>query len=132
MTRLLLDTHTFVWSASQQRLSPELTDVIDSADDVFVSALALWEIIIKQATKRRIIETADVHLWFSQAMSASRFSLLPIEVSHIANVAHLPPHHGDPFDRLLVAQAQVERLVIVSKDRQLATYDVSVIWDGSN
>ncbi len=129
MTRLLLDTHALVWWVlDSTQLPPSLIGAVEAADEVAVSPLSLWEIVIKQSTGRPILGIADPSRWFSQAMSASGFSLLTIELGHIAAVHDLPMLHRDPFDRLLVAQASVEGLTLVSRDRQLAKYPVSVIW----
>lgn len=130
MTRLLLDTHALVWLARDLgRVPPGLIDQINGADDVFVSAISLWEIVIKDVGRQPMVGAPDAQRWFAEAMASTGFSLLAIELSHIAAIQHLPMHHRDPFDRLLVAQASVEGLTLVSRDRQLGLYDVSVIWD---
>lgn len=121
--RLLLDTHAFLWwRAGAGRLLPEARDAIASAALVFVSAASAWEAGIKAALGRLRIPAP-----FESGVVDSGFTPLPITFSHAAAAAALPPLHQDPFDRMLVAQAQVEGLVLVSHDRQLAAYAVELL-----
>ena len=129
MSDVLLDTHAlFWWVESPHRLSDRADREIASAPEVYVSHVAMWELVIKQATRHPLLATNDVHGWFREAVRRSGFRVLPIELDHIGAVGRLPPHHGDPFDRLLVAQAMVEQLRIVSGDRRLAAYELDVVW----
>jgi len=122
--RLLLDTHAFLWWRSD---SPKLQDAartaIAEADVVFVSAATAWEAAIKQALGR-----LDLPDTVEAGVEASGFEKLPITLAHAAAAAALPHHHGDPFDRMLVAQAAAESLTLVTHDRRLEPYDVSVLW----
>ncbi|MEM7481692.1 MAG: type II toxin-antitoxin system VapC family toxin [Acidobacteriota bacterium] len=122
-TRLLLDTHVFLWWRSNDaRLGQEGLDAIGTANAVFVSAASAWEAAIKRAIGRlRIPEP------FEEGIRDSGFNALPIHFDHAEKVGELPPHHSDPFDRLLVAQAQVEGFTLVTHDRTLASYDVPLI-----
>jgi PIN domain nuclease of toxin-antitoxin system len=123
--RLLLDTHILLWWLSdQERLSERAAKAIaDGKSNVVVSVATLWELSIKQSTGRlRIQGELREHL----AMQA--FSELSVCSNHAYAVRDLPPHHRDPFDRLLVAQAQCEGLTLVTADRQLAAYDVTILW----
>lgn len=123
--RLLLDTHILLWWLSdQERLSERAAKAIaDGKSDVVVSVATLWELSIKQsAGKLRIQGELREHL----AMQA--FSELSVCSNHAYAVRDLPLHHRDPFDRLLVAQAQCEGLTLVTADRQLAAYDVTILW----
>ncbi len=90
---------------------------------VFVSAASAWEAGIKQALGRLTLPAP-----FAVGVDASGFQRLPIAFEHAAEAAALPPHHGDPFDRMLVAQARLEGLTLVSHDRLLAAYDVPILW----
>jgi PIN domain nuclease of toxin-antitoxin system len=121
--RLLLDTHTFVWwdNAKLPRL---VIRRIQRADDVFVSAVVAWEIAIKSALGKMTARGS-----VAEAIADYGFTELPIGVAHADAVRGLPSHHRDPFDRMLVAQALVEDLVIVSVDVALAAYKVPVVWD---
>ena len=127
--RLLLDTHTFVWWAKGSEQLPVATiEAIRVAKDVAVSLVSLWEIVLKESTKNPMIGTDDAYRWFADAVAQTDFTTLGIEARHIGAVQHLPLHHRDPFDRLLVAQAQDERRNIVSRDGQLPAHDLVVSW----
>jgi PIN domain nuclease of toxin-antitoxin system len=122
--RLLLDTHILLWwLADDRRLPPAARDVIASGDvPVFVSAATAWEISIKRALGR--LEAPEDLLG---ALHESDLDALPISVAHALAAGALPPHHGDPFDRMLIAQAQSDGLVIVTADPAFAAYDVDVL-----
>jgi PIN domain nuclease of toxin-antitoxin system len=117
--RLLLDTHIFVWAATgSRRLKARAREQIAAADEVFVSSASIWEIAIKSRIGKI---DGDVDA-FVAAIEPSGFVELPVRASHAAATALLPPHHNDPFDRLLLAQAQVEPLRLVTVDRALRAY----------
>lgn len=127
--RLLLDTHTFVWwSTASSELGTTTIDRIVAADDVYVSLVSLWEIVLKESTPRPMLGTEDAFGWFAEAISVSAFTTLAIEARHLGRVQALPLHHRDPFDRLLIAQAQLEHLTLVTRDEQIPLYDVDVSW----
>ena len=121
--RLLADTHIALWSISKNwRFSESIRATIETAD-VYVSAASIWEIAIKYARNRG--RTDDMPLTGKEAalqFEAAGYELLPISPAHAAAVDDLPPHHGDPFDRLLVAQALTEPMRLLTADRQLAAY----------
>jgi len=122
--RLLLDTHTFLWAlGGVARLSRKTAALIrNPAHEVYLSAASLWEIGIKKACGKL---TAPDHL---AAAAAERGIVgLPITLAHAEVAGALPGHHRDPFDRMLVAQAQVEKLCIVTDDRRIALYDVQTV-----
>ena len=120
--RLLLDTHVLIWWDSGSAMKPETIEAIQVADQVHVSTASAWEISIKAALGR--LET-DRRL--DDVVGGSGFEELPIRFSHAAAVRHLPPHHRDPFDRMLVGQAQVEGLTIVTRDAALTRYEVEIL-----
>jgi len=121
---LLLDTHVLLWwQRDDRRLNRAARRAIAEADIVWVSAVCGWEVVIKSALGRlRLAEP------FSILTAADDFTELPLRLAHTTRLQQLPPHHNDPFDRLLVAQALTERATIVSHDRALAPYGVSMIW----
>lgn len=121
--RLLLDTHVFLWWRTNRVMRADAMDAIRSADAVFVSAASAWEVAIKSAAGRLRLDAA-----FADGVEASGFEPLPIDFQHAAAAAELLPHHRDPFDRMLVAQARVERLTLVTQDRQLEPYGGAIIW----
>jgi PIN domain nuclease of toxin-antitoxin system len=127
--RALLDTHVFLWwILDQPRLSPRARDLIcDGTSELFFSAASGWEIAIKAQLGK--IKLPDDPLKFTLGqLEINAFTELPVRLAHALQVATLPALHRDPFDRLLVAQSQVEHLPLVSADPLVARYDVQVIW----
>jgi len=122
--RLLLDTHVFLWWRSDdRRLGREARAAIADADVVFVSAATAWEAGIKAALGRlRYPGTIEA------GVADSGFEKLPITLEHAERAARLPKHHADPFDRMLVAQAEIEDLTIVTSDRALDAYGPVIVW----
>ncbi|MDK9723252.1 MAG: type II toxin-antitoxin system VapC family toxin [Sterolibacteriaceae bacterium MAG5] len=117
--RLLLDTHIFLWAvADSRRLKVAARKQMLAADQVYVSSASIWEIAIKARLGK--IEGDPEQL--ADAIAASGFIDLPVTARHAAGVARLPPHHHDPFDRLLVAQAFTEPLLLLTADAALAPY----------
>lgn len=123
--RLLLDTHVFLWAlAGSRRLKAPARRLIESADEVYVSAASIWEIAIKARLGKIKADPEQL----GEAIEASGFRELPVKAVHAAGVAHLEFHHNDPFDRLLVSQALAEPLKLVTADGLLAVYsDVVVV-----
>ena len=126
---VLLDTHAFLWwIADNAELSPRAREVIRDGDNtLFLSAASGWEIAIK-AKLGRLRLPDNLERFVIEHMSLNAITSLPIHLSHALHVYTLPDHHGDPFDRLLVAQSQLEKLPIVTRDPQIARYSVEVIW----
>ena len=123
MKRLLLDTEALIWwDANDPRLGARARTLVQDAPEVYVSSASAWEIAIKVAigklrTKRQPAE----------AVADSGFAQLPVTFEHAAATGGLPTHHGDPFDRLIIASARVEGLTIVTSDERFAMYDVPVV-----
>lgn len=122
----LLDTHTFLWWLSDStQLSLNVKSVIaDSDNRVFISHASQWEVSIKVAIGR--LEFPMDRLEFE--VEENGFELLSITTPHIIQSSNLPMHHRDPFDRMLIAQAQSESLVLLSKDQMFPEYDVELLW----
>ncbi|MDR3544234.1 MAG: type II toxin-antitoxin system VapC family toxin [Candidatus Limnocylindrales bacterium] len=128
--RVLLDTHAFLWWTSEdgRRLSDRARALlIDPSTDALVSVASAWEIAIKAATGRLEID-GEPEAWVPERITRYGFSPLPVELAHALRAGRLPLIHRDPFDRLLVAQAQVEGIPIVTSDPSIARYAVEVIW----
>ncbi len=127
--RLLLDTHALLfWLLDSARLSDRARAAFrDAENELLWSAASSWEVSIKYALGRIELAKAPGE-FFPELLRRQRIGSLPIEHEHAFRVTALPPHHRDPFDRLLVAQAQVERIPILSRDPAFQDYDVDVIW----
>src|SRR5665213_982704 len=122
--RLLLDTHVFLWAiAESPLLKPAMRRVVESADQVYVSAASIWEIAIK-AQLGKIAANPDEVV---TAIEESGFLELPVRAAHTAEVVQLPLYHNDPFDRILVAQAITEPLKLLTSDGVLGQYSDVVI-----
>jgi PIN domain nuclease of toxin-antitoxin system len=125
--RLLLDTHVFLWlQTTPERLRDHVTLVEDERNELVVSAASSWEIAIKHQLGRLSLPEAPGRYVPSRIQMIGAQSL-PVEHSHALAVAELPTLHGDPFDRLLVAQAQLEDLTILTADQTVAQYPVAAL-----
>lgn len=120
--RLLLDTHALIWWLEDSpRLGPVSRALIADADnDVLVSIVSLWEITIKWRVGK--LEQSGSH--FGDLLDDQRIDLLPVTADHIRALDMLAFHHGDPFDHLILAQAEKERLTVVTSDPQMALYGI--------
>jgi len=127
--RALLDTHAFIWWYSDDpRLNATARAVIsDSANDIFVSAVTAFEIATKYALGRLPLPEPPRE-YALKRMGRHGFQPLAIDLAHGLHVASLPFLHRDPFDRLLVAQSQLEDMPILTSDTRIAAYGVEVIW----
>lgn len=122
--RLLLDTHILIWAAAEpDRLRPALRAAIEAPEnDVLVSAASVWELSIKQALGRIVFPLAEL----PDLLERMGIEALPISVAHAVTAGALPRHHGDPFDRMLVAQAILDDLMLVTEDAWILRYQVPV------
>jgi len=123
--RLLLDSHTALWSLYAEERIPAIprAEIIDRGNSVHVSAASLWEIAIKRRIGK--LSAPDE---LPARLGSQGFVEFPVTGEHAWAAGALPLHHRDPFDRLLVAQAQLEHLVLVTADRRLAAYGVATLW----
>lgn len=118
--KLLLDTHIVLWALlGDPRLTESTRTAIVDAEKVFVSSITVWEVRIKQAKGK--LEIPD---GFPEAFRASGYAELPITWQHAFAVGDLPRYHNDPFDRMLIAQAQCEGLTLVTYDAHISRYPV--------
>jgi PIN domain nuclease of toxin-antitoxin system len=122
--RLLLDTHALLWAIGKrdELVTNARSAIVDPDNEVLVSAASTWEIAIKQA-QGKLTTTGDI----PAELAAAGFAPLPISIEHSLAASGLPRHHGDPFDRMLIAQAQLETLTVVTRDPRFALYDVEVL-----
>ena len=126
--RYLLDTHALIWALSEPSRLPGSVMAIVEGDknEIYASAASAWEISIK-AGLGKIDFPLDA---LDDAVAAAGFIEMPVCVRHAVAIKSLPTHHRDPFDRLLIAQALLEGLILVTRDRQLGAYPVRIQWDG--
>lgn len=122
--RILIDTHVFLWWDRQQRhLSRPLQAAIaDETNDIFLSAASVWEIAIKRTLGKLSFGRSIV-----AAASELGFEILPVSGSHAERAGGLPRHHDDPFDRLIIAQASLEKMVLGTQDRLMRPYGVAML-----
>jgi PIN domain nuclease of toxin-antitoxin system len=127
--RALLDTHAFLWWVTDQpRLPQGVRTIIENGEnEIFVSAVTGWEIIIKFQLGRLTLPEDPENFLLDQ-IRRNAFQTLPLRIRHSLRLLGLPHHHKDPFDRMLVAQAQFEKLPLVTSDNKIARYPVEVIW----
>lgn len=127
--RLLLDTHTLLWSADDpSKLSPAAAAALkDPANDLLLSAATVWELAIKVGLGKLAL-SMPYRRWMETAVTDLRLSILSIAVEYTERVTALPPHHNDPFDRHMVAQALVAGLPVVGADAAFDAYGVTRIW----
>ena len=127
--KLLLDTHTFLWwTTDEPQMSATALDLIaDSRNTLYWSAASSWEVSIKYALGRLPLPDAPEQ-FLPAELGRNRIESLPIVDAHAFQAGLLPRHHRDPFDRMLVAQAQVEAFGLITNDANIRRYDVDVYW----
>ena len=127
--KLLVDTHALIWYVDQDHLlSPAAHAAItDPSNDLLLSSGSIWEIAIKVGLKKLTL-SLPYRAWIEKAIADLGLSILPITVEYADAQAVLPNHHRDPFDRFLVAQAQIEGVPVVSADVTLDSYGITRIW----
>jgi len=127
--RALLDTNVFLWSNIEPaRLSAAVRRFVEErANELVLSAVSAWEIAIKHA-KGQLNLPEDPERYVSSRITMDALNPLPVQIIHALRAGALPPIHRDPFDRLLIAQAQLEGLPILTSDPNIARYDIEVIW----
>jgi PIN domain nuclease of toxin-antitoxin system len=125
----LLDTHTFLWWADQYTLLSSTAYQLcqDTENTLFLSIASVWEIQIKVqigklALPMPLKDMVDIHI------KNNKIEFLPIQLPHIYHLATLPNHHKDPFDRLLISQAMIENLPMITSDADIAKYPVQTVW----
>ena len=128
--RVLIDTHIFIWYVqNSERLPSSITAIINNGrNDILLSIASVWEMAIKQSTGKLNLGTPYAS-FIAEQMRLNSMELLPVRLEHLDLITTLPLHHRDPFDRLLIAQAIVEDIILISADRVFALYPVRVMWE---
>ena len=127
--RYLLDTHAFLWFVlDDKRISTRAISIIrDSKNKIYFSAASAWEMAIKTELNRLRIKE-DLESFIIEQLSANNFVPLSITVSHSLYTARLPQIHKDPFDRIIIAQSKLENLPLISRDKNIRKYEITMIW----
>jgi PIN domain nuclease of toxin-antitoxin system len=127
--KVLLDTHAFLWLFTEdRRLSDNaIATFVDAENAVFLSAASFWEISIKKSLGKISLRSGWMQT-IKNEMKVNSVQWLPIEMAHCAEVEQLPFHHRDPFDRMLIGQAIVEGMSVLSRDRRFSEYPIECIW----
>ena len=127
--KVLLDTHTFLWWITDDpKLSLRVRGIMsDGENEIFISAATGWEIAIKSQIGRLKLPDEPQRFILEQ-LKINGMKSLPIEMRHALHVSTLPTYHQDPFDRILIAQAQMEDLPVLSADPEIGKYEVTIIW----
>ena len=127
--KVLIDTHIFLWFYLEpHRIKRNALQFLENTADneIFVSHVTAWEIAIKYGIGK--LSVPDVpEIWFPDRVRRAGFTLLPIELQHVLRVHNLPPIHKNPFDRLLISQANAENLTIVTEDPNFSKYQAKVL-----
>ena len=126
----LLDTSTFLWYVNNERelsvVAKNLTS--DSNMTMYLSLASIWELAIKANLGRGLVMHEPFPTFIDGQLRTNRFQLLGISVAHLKAVYDLPLHHRDPFDRLLIAQSQVENIPVITNDAAFDAYDIQRFW----
>jgi PIN domain nuclease of toxin-antitoxin system len=128
--RVLIDTHIFIWYVqSSDRLPSSVIAMInDGRNDILFSIASVWEMAIKQSSGKLNLGN-PYSSFIAEQMRLNSMELLPVRLEHLDLITTLPLHHRDPFDRLLIAQAIVEDIVIISADSAFSLYPVQRMWE---
>jgi PIN domain nuclease of toxin-antitoxin system len=127
--KLLMDSHTFLWFYGERHKlsSRALKELLDISNQAFLSLASVWELQIKMQ-KGKLIFNDSLAEVIEQQQARNGIRILPIHLSHILELENIPPHHKDPFDRLLISQAIVEGMTLVSADEECRRYNVEILW----
>jgi PIN domain nuclease of toxin-antitoxin system len=128
--RVLIDTHIFIWYIQNSERLPSsiATYINDGRNDILLSIASVWEMAIKQSTGKLNLGLPYAS-FIEEQMRLNSMELLPLRLDHLEVVTTMPFHHRDPFDRILIAQAMLEDIVIISADSTFSSYPVQRIWE---
>lgn len=123
----LLDTHALIWAlSSDEKLSENAREIVVGTREVYVSIVSLWEIAIKQSIGKLDFEKIPTEV--EKGCERLKIKILPILPYHLESIGKLPDIHNDPFDRLIIAQAMVEGITIITKDTKIHKYEIETLW----
>jgi PIN domain nuclease of toxin-antitoxin system len=128
--RFLLDTSIFLWSLNPSRqLSTQVQEIFTEGEEIHLSAASTWEIVVKYRLRKLHLPKAPTQL-IPESLAKNSINALPITLAHTLAGEELPNHHKDPFDRILIAQAINEGMVLLTEDAEIAKYPVEILWCG--
>ncbi|MEZ4868636.1 MAG: type II toxin-antitoxin system VapC family toxin [Caldilineaceae bacterium] len=126
--KLLLDTHILLWIMTQQKLSTQATTAfLDNQNQLYLSVVSYWEICIKVSIGKLVLVTNWMEL-VDEVLATNSIQWLGIEKIHCQRLLTLPLLHGDPFDRLLIAQVLTENMLLMSADEKMRQYSIKILW----
>ena len=125
--KVLIDTHVLLWGIQDEAKVSSRVRALLPVADVWISVASLWEIITKVQIGRLVLP-APVGDYLAQKLKMNGVSVLPLSFDHVRRLEEIPPHHRDPFDRILVAQSLEEKLPLVSADPHFEKYPIQLIW----
>ena len=126
--KYLVDTHAALWFLSDDdALSQKAKEIIESSQNVYISAASLWEIAIKYSINKLDIILPNINEFIENCIK-STYTILNVESNHIKKIATLPFIHRDPFDRMLIAQAMVEKMTLITCDKYIPQYSIQTLW----
>ena len=127
--KILLDTHALLWLITDNRqLSETAREIfLDQKNSLFFSITSLWEIRIKMSLGKLSLKNGWLKI-IQNEMKANAINWVPVEIEHCTKLTKLPFHHRDPFDRMLIAQAIVEDMLLLSRDTRLSNYEITRVW----
>ena len=129
--KLLLDTHTFLWLivGSPNLSSSAQVALADPGNELFLSVASVWELAIKTSRPKQQLKLTDpLDEYIAKWTTTYQLNLLSVQLPHALHVVELPDHHRDPFDRILIAQAVVEGMTLVTADNKFGSYPVRILW----
>lgn len=120
----LLDTHIFIWAMEDSKRLPQTikSTITNSDNKIYISVATIWEISIKTAIKKMKL-SFDIET----SIQKTNLEVLPIQISHVLKTGKLPPHHSDPFDRIIIAQALTEKFTLITIDPKIKKYKVKIL-----
>jgi PIN domain nuclease of toxin-antitoxin system len=126
----VLDTHVFLWAMVEPKnLSQPAAKIIENEqNELLLSSVVVWEIGIKRKIGKIVFKKNNLEIFIHRVIEESGFIPLPITIAHALEMENLPGIHRDPFDRMLISQARVEKAILITPDRIIQSYDVKTVW----
>ena len=126
----ILDTHVFLWAMVEpKKLSQPAAQIIENGqNELLLSSVVVWEIVIKRKIGKIVFQKDNLDVFIHRVIEENGFVPLTITIAHALEMENLPGIHRDPFDRMLISQARVEKAALITSDRIIRSYDVETVW----